>query len=184
VKILAINGSPRGEGNTQQMLKAILGAVDQNIEKKIIWLKAYNLNPCDACYLCKDNGECVIKDDAKIILNKMLDADVIIIGSPVYYGSVTPEVKMIMDRIGFMSRGRLESKIGIPVTVARRWGHIIAMMQMVSWFLNLGMVVLGPGDGWCAATAKDPGDLATDREGIKMAEKMGKRIQEFLTKTK
>lgn len=78
-------------------------------------------------------GGCHITDDVEKILDKMVKADAIIIGgSPVYHGLVTPEVRMLCDRVGFMSQGKLESKIGVPVTIARRWGHINAMMQMAT----------------------------------------------------
>ncbi|GAI76356.1 unnamed protein product [marine sediment metagenome] len=105
-----------------------------------------------------------------------------IVGSPVYYGSVTPEVRMLCDRVGFMSQGKLEGKIGVPVTVARRWGHVNAMMQIASWFLNLGMIIPGPGGGWCSATARDIGDFEKDKEGVEIAKKMGIKIRELLNK--
>jgi len=181
MSVLAINGSPRKGGNTHQMLEKILEAIGQDIDKKIISLKDYKLSPCDACYSCQNSdGRCHIEDSVEGILEKMISSDVIIIGSPVYYGSVTPEVRMLNDRIGFMSQGRLEGKIGVAVTVARRWGHINALMQIVAWFLNVGMIVAGPGSGWCSATAMNPGDFGKDKEGVEKARSVGSRIRDLI----
>lgn len=185
MRVLAINGSARKNGNTYQMLKTILKAIGENVDKEITSLKNYEINPCDACYSCEKSGKCHIKDDMEKILEKMLSSDVILIGSPVYYGSVTPEVRMLNDRVGFMSQGRLKGKIGVPVTVARRWGHINAMMQIAAWFLDMGMLVVGPGDGWCSATAGEKEvNFDSDKEGVKMAKKMGRRIRDFPYKLK
>lgn len=179
--IVAINGSPRKEGNTYQMLREILDAIGEKVETQVIHLQDYRLTPCDACYSCMEkDGECHIKDDVQKILDRMIAAEAIIVGSPVYFGSVTPEVRMLSDRVGFMSQGKLEGKIGLPVTVARRWGHINAMTQIATWFLNLGMIIPGPGNGWCSATAKDIGDLEKDKEGIEMARKAGIKVRELL----
>jgi len=182
MRVLAVNGSPRKNGNTYQMLNYILKAIGDGVEKELIHLKDYNLTPCDSCYSCTKGGKCHIKDDVGKILDKMVEADTIMIGSPVYYGSVTPEVMMLCDRVGFMSGGKLEGKIGVPVTVARRWGHINAMMQIVTWFLNLGMIVPGPGGGWCSTTARNIDDFKKDKEGMEITKKMGTKIRELLDK--
>lgn len=180
--VLAINGSPRKNGNTYRMLNDILKAIGDGAGRELIHLKDYNLTPCDACYSCMKGEGCHIKDDVEEILNKMVKADAIIVGSPVYFGSVTPEARMLCDRVGLMSQGKLEGKVGVPVTVARRWGHLNAMMQITSWFLALGMIVPGPGGGWCSATAKDIGDFEKDKEGMEIAEKMGIKIKGLLNK--
>lgn len=182
MRVLAINGSPRKNGNTYQMLNYILKTIGDGAEKELIHLKDYKLDPCDACYSCMNGGRCHIKDDVEKILDSTVRADAVIIGSPVYYGSITPETRMFCDRIGFMSGGKLEGKIGVPVTVARRWGHISAMMQITVWFLNLGMIVPGPGGGWCSSTARDIGDFEKDKEGVEIAKKMGIKIGELLNK--
>lgn len=182
-KILAINGSPRKNGNTKAMLEAILKSIGEGIEKELINVSDYALKPCDSCFTCfKKNGECRIKDDMKVIVDKMLQAKAIIIGSPVYFGSVTPEIRMICDRTGFMAWGKLENKIGVPVTVARRWGHISAMQQIVTWMLNVGMIVIGQGGGWTSATARDIGEFEKDEEGVGIAKKMGRKIRILLEK--
>lgn len=164
------------------MLNDILKAIGDGVEKELIHLKDYNLNPCDACYSCTNGGRCHIKDDVKRILDSMVRAEAVIIGSSVYYGSVTPEVKMLCDRIGFMSGGKLEGKTGVSVTVARRWGHIYAMMQITVWFLNLGIIVLGTGGGWFSATARNIDDFKKDKEGMEITKKMGTKIRELLDK--
>lgn len=181
MRVVAVNGSPRKNGNTMLMLKKVLDAIGDDVDKELIWARDYEINPCDACFTCfEGDGTCAIKDDAPVLLGKFLAADAIVIGSPVYYGSVTPEVKTIIDRLGFLSKGRLDGKIGAPIVVARRWGHLVVTNQIVTWFHNMGMIVPGPGGGWSAATAHDVGDFEADTEGVEMARRIGVKTRYLL----
>ena len=123
-----------------------------------------------------NGGRCHIKGDVEKILDSTVRTNEVIIGSPVYYSSVTSETRMFCDRIGFMFGGKLEGKISVPITVSHRWGQISAMMQITVWFLYLGVIVSGPGGGWCSATARDVDDFEKDKEGVEIAKKMGIKI--------
>lgn len=124
------------------MLNYILKAIGNGTEKELIHLKDYKLDLCDDCYSCMKCGRCHIKGDVEKILDSTIRANAVIIGSPVYYGSVTSETRMFCDKISFMFGGKLEGKIGVPATVAHRCGYISAMMQITVWFLNLGVICL------------------------------------------
>jgi multimeric flavodoxin WrbA len=101
VKILGVVGSPRKGGNTEVMIRAALEAAEKSgdVLTEIVLLAGRKVHPCISCYHCFfHEGECSIKDDANDILNKMMDADGLIIGSPVYFGSLTATLKSLFER--------------------------------------------------------------------------------------
>ncbi len=127
MKIIGIVGSPRKGGNTETLTKiALEEAQKEGAETELITLADKEIRPCDGCLSCRQTGECRIEDDLPPILEKMLEADGIVLATPVYFGSATPLIKALIDRAGYWSRGRrvpFENKVGGPIVVARRAGH-------------------------------------------------------------
>ncbi|WP_457569834.1 flavodoxin family protein, partial [Desulfurobacterium sp.] len=98
MKVLAINGSHR-KGSTLELLEMVLSEVKPEIEKEIISLSDYEIGYCKLCGACKKNGgTCVLKDGFQEVTSKMTEADIIIVGSPVYFGSITGMLKSLFDR--------------------------------------------------------------------------------------
>ncbi len=99
-KVLILSGSPRKGGNSDILCDEFMkGATERgNIVEKIR-VSEKNIKPCSACYFCRDNGgKCVHKDDMAEILQKMIDADVLVLASPVYFYSVDAQLKALIDR--------------------------------------------------------------------------------------
>lgn len=98
-KVLILSGSPRVGGNSDLLCDEFaLGAKESgNIVEKI-FVANKKIAPCRACYACRNNGICVIKDDMKEVLQKMIDADVIVLASPVYFYSISAQLKAVIDR--------------------------------------------------------------------------------------
>ena len=94
-KIIGISGSPRNK-NTNYMLRTVLDASGQDYE--LIILKDKGIKPCNACGGCYKSYKCVIKDDMQKIYDKMLKADIIVLGSPTYFSNVTSTMKAFIDR--------------------------------------------------------------------------------------
>ncbi|HXY88711.1 MAG TPA: flavodoxin family protein [Candidatus Acidoferrales bacterium] len=107
VKVLAINGSPRTKCNTATLLKnALEGAASQGAETELVHLYKLNFKGCISCFACKlKNGEsygrCAVNDDLTPILKKAEEADAIILGSPIYLGTATGEMRSLMERLLF-----------------------------------------------------------------------------------
>ena len=99
-KVLILSGSPRKGGNSDTLCDQFMkGAQEAGNEVEKIWVQGRKVAPCLACYYCKDNkGECTIKDDMKEILEKMLAADVLVLSSPVYFYSISAQLKAVIDR--------------------------------------------------------------------------------------
>jgi len=107
MKIIAFNGSPRKKWNTATLLeKALEGAASQGAETELIHLYDLNYKGCVSCFACKTKGgqsygKCATNDDLAPILKKIEENDAIILGSPIYFGSVSGEMKSFMERLLF-----------------------------------------------------------------------------------
>lgn len=99
-KVLILSGSPRKGGNSDLLCDAFLrGAQEAGHQVEKIFLRDKKVAPCNACYYCtKSGGECAIQDDMGEILDKMQDADVIVMASPVYFYSIDAQMKAVIDR--------------------------------------------------------------------------------------
>jgi multimeric flavodoxin WrbA len=179
MKVIGIIGSQRKNGNTEILTGHTLKAVsEEGIDTEIITLCGLNIQPCTGCQACY-TGECPIDDDVfKIIYPKMVEADGIILSTPVYFGSATALIKALMERTGFYSRRHGEpfkKKIGGPLVVARRGGHLFTASQMTNWFQILGFVIPGA-TYWNIAFGRDAGEVTKDEEGMRTAWEFGKNI--------
>ena len=97
--ILAIYGSPRKHGNTSRLLKqAVAGARDAGAQIEEIWLNRLKISPCLEIYGCKNDGRCVIKDDFQAIYDQIITCDGIMIATPIFFYSMSAQVKAFMDR--------------------------------------------------------------------------------------
>lgn len=98
-KVLILSGSPRLGGNSDLLCDEFAkGAKDAGHDVEKIRVAEKNVGYCRACYACKSSGKCVIKDDMAEILQKMIDADVLVLASPVYFYSVDAQLKAVIDR--------------------------------------------------------------------------------------
>ncbi len=167
--VIAISGSPRRGGNTDTLLELALSSLEEHgFKTEFVSLSGKNIRTCTACMGCVNKGKCVIDDDFDPIFRKMLAADGIIVGSPVYFGSATGEMNALLDRAGYVSRknGNLFSrKVGGPIVVARRIGQNFTLAQLLMWYMINGMIV--PGSSyWNIAFGSHEFDVMTDDEGV------------------
>ena len=142
---------------------------------------------CNACLKCREikDGKCHIKNDhLNFCIEKMVEADGIIIGSPVYFADVTPEVKALIDVAGYVTRGNghlLKRKVGASVIAVRRGGALHAFESINNFFLINQMIV--PGSSyWNFGMGKNPGDVLNDEEGIKTMQTLGENMAWLLKK--
>jgi multimeric flavodoxin WrbA len=187
-KALAICGSPRVEGNTEILLKAVLKEIEEEgFEVELIRLAGKTIKPCIACGNCAKGHGCVQRDDDfQDIFQVMVEADAIILGTPVYFGSATSQLMALIQRAGYVDRkGSVWSfsrKIGAPVVVARRAGHNFTLAQLMYFFTLCDMVVPGS-TYWNIGIGRDKGDVLEDAEGMKTMARLGKNIAWLLRNT-
>lgn len=178
IKLLGIVGSPRKEGNTETIIKEVLRAGEQEgAETELLHLVDFNLEPCNGCRTCWETKECIIKDDAEKILNKMKEFDGIVIGSPVYFYNINSQTKMFIDRVGYLNyvRGRpaFKNKVGAAIVVAARSGLMNSLSQILLFLTAARMIVASP---VVAALGSTKGDVINDTSGIESAKELGKKM--------
>ncbi|NLT34403.1 MAG: flavodoxin family protein [Gaiellales bacterium] len=172
MRAIAICGSPRRGGNTEQLLQHCLDRLAAGgVSGSLVRLAEKRVEHCTGCAVCKEtaDGSCAVDgDDFADIFHELTTADIVLVGSPVYFGSATPQLMALLDRAGYVSRaggGLLSRKLGGPVVVARRAGQNFTYAQLLYWFMISDMVV--PGSSyWNMAFGADPGDVQRDTEAL------------------
>jgi multimeric flavodoxin WrbA len=175
LKAIGIVGSPRKGGNTEILTAHCLKAMaEEGLKTQLVRLAGLDIRGCNACGYCfKHPGECSIEDDLQPIHKKMLAADIIIVGSPVYYGSATSLVKGLLERAGYMSRGKYAGKVGGPLVVARRAGQNFTFAELLFWF-HIHQIVNPGSIYWNVAVGREKGEVEKDEEGLRIAWHFGK----------
>lgn len=180
---LAISGSPRRNGNTETLLRRCLDRMAmQGIAGELISLAGKSIHGCAACGGCRESKDATCPgqsgDDFEPIFEKMVKADILVVGSPVYFGSATPEMMALLDRAGYVSRSNenlLSRKIGGPIAVARRAGHNFTYAQLLMWYMINDMVV--PGSSyWNVALAREPGAVNQDTEALETVDRFADNL--------
>ena len=190
MKVVAFNGSPRKEGNTFRLLRTVLGELTKaGIETELVQLAGKTIRGCIGCRKCiaNQNRRCsVTQDDLNACLEKMHESDGILLGSPTYFADVTPEIKALMDRAGFVSRANgdlLRRKVGAAVIAVRRAGGIHAFDTLNHFFTISQMIIVGS-SYWNIGIGLEPGAVEKDEEGIRTMATLGANMAWVLGKLK
>lgn len=188
MKVVAFNGSPRKNGNTIQSIKIVLDELKkEEIETEIVQLGGRKVFGCLGCMKCfeRKDKKCIRKDDEmNEIIEKVLEADGIIVGSPTYCSNVTSEVKAFIDRCGLVSKangGLLANKVGAPVVVARRAGSNFTY-SAINFFFGAAEMIVPASSYWNMALARNPGEVLNDEEGVRTFQTLGKNMANLMKK--
>jgi multimeric flavodoxin WrbA len=189
MKAIAVNGSPRKNGNTYLMLKTVLAELEKRgIETEIIQAGDRSIHGCTACGACRNNAEprCAFDDDiVNESIRKIAQADALILGSPVYFGGLTAQMKAFIDRVGYVTRPHklLRGMVCASVAVARRNGALVAFNSMNNLFTISEGIVVGS-SYWNQGVGRAEGDVAEDQEGMQTMITLGQNIAEVMLKLK
>lgn len=182
MKVLAINGSARKDGNTAIMLRTALAEIEaEGIETELVQLHGKVIQGCIACMQCweKKNGHCAVKKDMlNEIMDKMVAADGLLIGSPTYFANVSSNIKSIIDRAGMVALANdysLARKVGAAVVAVRR-GGAIHVFNSINHFYFINQMVVPGSSYWNLGQGMDPGDVEKDDEGILTMKNLGKNM--------
>lgn len=178
MKVLALNGSPRPNGNTYAALCEVSAELTaQGIEVEIVNVGAHDIFGCKACGGCAD-GECIFADDwFRQTTKKMVEADGIILASPVYYASINGTMKSFLDRT-FFQRGmkaKMRHKVGASVAICRRAGGVGTFDHLNHYLLISEMIAVGS-SYWNMGIARSEGEFERDREGMDIMRQLGRNI--------
>jgi len=190
MKVIAFNGSARKNGNTAILIREVFSELqNEGIETEMIQLAGKTIRGCTACGKCFENQDkrCAVDNDfANECIEKMLEADGIIMASPTYFADVTAEMKALIDRAGYVAKANsdmLRRKIGAAVVAVRRAGAIHAFDTINHFFLISQMIV--PGSSyWNIGVGRAIGDVEQDEEGLETMRMLGRNMAWLLKKTK
>lgn len=182
MKILAINGSPRKNGNTASLLQEVLTPLrEAGWEVENVQLGGKKIQGCRGCGKCAElkNGRCVFDNDIlNELLEKMLAADAMLLGTPCYFTDMTAELKALVDRAGlvaYMNGGLFQGKIGAAVVAAGRAGATHAYDSINHMFLMSKMLVPGS-TYWNVGFGRAEGEALQDGFALENMRQLGKAI--------
>lgn len=185
MKVVGFNGSPRKDGNTFILINTVFQELEkEGIESELVQLSDKEIRGCIACEKCSENKDqrCAVKSDAaNEYIEKMLGADGIVLGSPVYLTDVTSEMKALIDRAGYVSRANdrmFKNKVAAAVVAVRRAGAFRTLDTMNHFFLNNLMIV----PGYAFAVGREKGEVEKDQEGMSLAKTIGQRMAWLIEK--
>jgi multimeric flavodoxin WrbA len=188
MKVIAFNGSARKDGNTSILLNMVFEELKaEGIETEIYALAGKPIQGCIACFKCfekKDKRCAVEKDIINECIQKMLEADGILLGSPTYFADVSAGMKALIERCGMVSRANgdmLKRKVGAGVVAVRRAGAMHVFSSLNSFFLINQMII--PGSSyWNLGIGRQPGEVNNDLEGVQTMKNLGKNMAWLLKK--
>lgn len=167
MKVLLINGSPRKRGNTFLALSEVAGTLEkQGIDTEIVPIGTQPVRGCIACNKCDESGRCIFNDDVYgTMLEKVKEADGLIVGSPVYYAGPNGALCALLDRLFYSGAQHLKHKPAAAVAVCRRGGASAALDRLNKYFTISDMPVV-PSQYWNIVHGLEPGEALQDAEGL------------------
>jgi len=182
MKVIAFNGSPNKEGNTYHGIKHVTDELErEGIDVEIIHVGKEEIRGCIACNRCVKNRDekCVLPgDQVNEWIQKMKDADGIILGSPVHYSALGATMKAFLDRAFYVmgaNGGLLRHKVGASVVAVRRSGGLPTFTQLNN-YINYSEMVMPTANYWNVIHGTRPGDTEQDAEGIQIMRVLGKNM--------
>jgi multimeric flavodoxin WrbA len=188
MKVVAFNGSPRKEGNTAALIRHVLTELEkEGIETETVQVGGKSIHGCTACAKCFENKDkkCVIdKDIINECIEKMIEADGIILGSPTYFADLTPELKALIDRSGFVAKANGElfrRKVGAAVVAVRRAGSV-HVFDSINHFFTISQMIIPGSNYWNVGIGLAEGGVEKDEEGIRTMQILGQNMAWLLKK--
>ncbi|MGA2916693.1 MAG: flavodoxin family protein [Sedimentisphaerales bacterium] len=190
MNILGISGSPREKGNTAYAVKFALEILKKKgFKTKYISLSGKVIRPCRACFKCGKTYSCFQKDDMEGIIDAMKWCDGLIIGSPVYLGMVSGQLKTMMDRCVVMRPNYgnslpMSGKIGAAIACGnwRNGGQELTLQNIQTFFLQMNMLVIGDGPNYSHCGAAIVGQAKKDLLGLKTVKNVAHNLAAMLKK--
>jgi len=188
MKVVAINGSSRKDGNTAILLTQVLDELKkEGIETELIQLAGETLSGCIACYRCAENKDqkcAVVKDRVNEYIAKMHEAQGILLGSPTYIADMTANMKALIERSTMVSKANGElfkRKVGAAVIAVRRAGST-HVLSSINYFFLINQMIIPGSSYWNLGMGREPGEVKNDAEGIHTMKILGQNMAWLLKK--
>ena len=175
-KVLLINGSPHADGCTATALKEMVKIFEEEgVETEIIQVGNKDIRGCIACGTCRQNGKCVFDDLVNEVAAKFEEADGLVLGSPVYYGSPNGSLLAFADRLFYSASFSKHMKVGASVVSCRRAGNTASFDVLNKYFTISGMP-LAPSTYWNQVHGHTAEDVKKDLEGLQTMRNLARNM--------
>jgi multimeric flavodoxin WrbA len=175
-KVLLLNGSPRPQGCTAEALKEMIRVFDaEGVEAELIQVGGKSIRGCLACGRCRELGRCVFEDLVNETAPKLEQADGLVIGSPVYYGSPNGTILSFLDRLFYSTRFSKHMKVGAAVVSCRRGGNTASFDVLNKYFTISGMPVASS-SYWNQVHGFSAEDVRKDLEGLQILRNLARNM--------
>lgn len=188
MKVVAFNGSARIDGNTTLLVNLVFEELHRHdIETELVQLAGKHPHGCIACYQCfeRKNRRCAVDIDCiNECIEKMEQADGIILASPTYFADLSTELKAVIDRCGMTSRANgdiFKRKVGAAVVTHRR-GGAVHVFDSINHFFTIGQMIIVGSNYWNFGVGRDKGEVAGDEEGVNTMRVLGENMAWLLKK--
>ena len=188
MKVVAFNGSARKDGNTSILLNLVLDELKaEGIETELYSLAGKPIQGCIACFKCFENKDrrcAVTKDIVNECIQKMIEADGILLGSPTYFADVSAGMKALIERSGMVARANVDlykRKVGAAVVAVRRAGGI-HVFNSLNFFFTINQMIIPGSSYWNIAIGRQPGEVNNDAEGVQTMKTLGMNMAWLLKK--
>ena len=189
MKVVAINGSVRKDGNTAILMNVALEELRaEKIEAALVQMAGEKIAGCIACYQCTKtkDGKCAVKSDRfNDYFQLMREADGILLGSPTYIADITANMKALLERATIVCRANggdlFKRKVGAGIVAARRAGALQAFNVLNDFFLINQMIIVGS-NYWNIGIGRNAGDVKNDAEGVQTMKVLGSNMAWLLKK--
>lgn len=180
MKVIALNGSPRKDGNTCLSLKTACKVLnEEGIETEILDIGSLKLTGCRTCGGCAKLGRCVLDDGLNELSEKVVAADGLIVGSPVYYADINGTLKCFLDRFFYVYGSKMRFKPAAALVALRRSGVTHAYQTIYNYFAITEMLIT-PTTYWPGVHGRIAGEAEQDLEGISVARGIGRNMAYLL----
>jgi multimeric flavodoxin WrbA len=185
MKIILVNGSPHEKGCTYRALREVENTLnEEGIETEIFWIGTKAISGCIGCYACKNLGHCVIDDIVNEFVNKSIEADGFVFGSPVHYAGMSGALTSFMDRVFYSSSmaGRSECFLHKPVAsvICARRGGTTATYDQINKYFGISQMPIISSRYWNMVHGANPDDVEQDLEGLQTMRVMARNMAYFL----
>ncbi len=181
MKVVAFNGSPKKEGNTYHAIRLVAEELDkEGIEVEIVHVGDKIIRGCRACNSCVKNmnEKCIINDEVNGWIQKMKEADGIILASPVHYSGIGGTMKSFLDRAFYVTsvnNSMLRHKVGAAIVAVRRSGGVTTFDQL-NHFLHYSEMAVPTTNYWNVIHGTTPGEALQDGEGVQIMTVLGQNM--------
>lgn len=175
-KVLLLNGSPHANGCTARALEEMIKVFsDEGVETEVIQVGNKDIRGCVSCGYCEKNGKCVVNDLVNEVALKFEEADGLVVGSPVYYGSPNGTILSFMDRLFYSTSFSKHFKVGAAVVSCRRGGNTATFDVLNKYFTISGMPVASS-TYWNQVHGFSREDVEKDLEGLQTMRNLARNM--------